>query len=146
LLSAWATVLRCFNSMVFVRFQILLMLLSVYSLPVRPAPHLPSPGPKLHVRPPGPPPRPTPYQVPDPPLLCVPSPFGPVKAPSGPLNVAPSAPPCGAHRLAPSSRPPSGPISLAVGLRQPPPYGPVSSSQLTTINSFRCWSPVAFLV
>jgi hypothetical protein len=67
-------VLRCFNSMVFVRFQILLVLLSVYILPVHPASHLPPPSPR-------PPPR---------------------VAPSIWPRLAPSAPPYGAHRLAPS--------------------------------------------
>jgi hypothetical protein len=48
--------------------------------------------------------------------------------------------------LAPSWSPPSGPVNPAVGLRQPPPSSPISSSQLTTINSFKYLSPSAFLV
>jgi hypothetical protein len=82
-----------------------------------------------------------PVKSPNSPLPVCPPPFGPVWP-----RPAPSAPPYGTHRLVPSGPPPSGPVNPTVGLRQPPPSGPVSSPQLTTINSFRCLSPSAFLV
>jgi hypothetical protein len=123
--------------MVFVRFQIILILLSVYTLAVRPAPYLPLP-----------------ISASDPPspvrLLCDPLRLAPSTSPSGPLHLASSTPPPRPApsvwpRLPPLWRPPFGPVSPAVVLRQPPPSGPVSS-QLTTINSFRYLSPSAFLL
>jgi hypothetical protein len=75
--------------------------------------------------------RPLPGQVPEPPpLLHMP--------PTVWLHPAPSVWP----RL-PLQPPLVEPI---IWPRQPPPSSPVSSSQLTTINSFRCLSPNAFLV
>jgi hypothetical protein len=87
LLFTWAMVLRCFNSMVFVRFRILLMLLSVYTLPVHPL-----------VRPPV---RHLPSGPVHPPLWH--PPFGPILAlsvwPCQPRRRAPSAPSVRPHLL-----------------------------------------------